>query len=676
MPNTNSKFNPAYSTVKSIFLQSGITAEENTKLDILKQNTQCRFERLETVENVNDVLPSGSVLVTDFKDIVSFIGYNKITNIVIEFFNGKKWECDITSVSYANNAASDTEETFVQIHFTNSYYTYFSSNLLTNLLGYKKPNVFSVNELVGLMQTWVFGSTGGYQDLAKNYFLYKPYIPYNDREEALADNAIEFMNYLSTGAIDSENNPNFLFWTSFGGAVNFKSFKRDLTKDSSYATLKNDYRNIAVFDGDSVLQKVSDKDDTKYRKAYFVATNPAYQWISKNYYYIRKTPKYLDSNLLAVAAGLTGTTLANAIKASNNNLIKNLTYQFQDDGQKYNIDVITVNGRGQTAPPGGDCLHPESSWGYYDGENPTNNNSVTNLISNQYGTNEPYRKLNLGGMTGFMPFLDSPDMWKNMFDITPIHPHYPDDKTVGLTFSGARTHLQKVMDIRYNTFMGLSGPSGASIGLTAADLRLKQVREIEAQNFVVYSLCCLGKKENCFFAVLQRYEPDSAYYTAGVSGPTGSTSGITYSAGPTLLSGAKFYRYKWNKLIFSDGSSGPTGASGSTGGYSGTGPTGTTFQSHQIEKWSIDPTVKSSEVQDKTWAINLNERGLTTSYLPPGWVQSSLPNFKFRPIGATASGAFSNSSDIFHIARVCIEQVDAENSVTYFWVENVVDGNC
>ena len=25
-------------------------------------------------------------------------------------------------------------------------------------------------------------------------------------------------------------------------------------------------------------------------KAYFLASNPAYQWISKNYYYIRKTP--------------------------------------------------------------------------------------------------------------------------------------------------------------------------------------------------------------------------------------------------------------------------------------------------------------------------------------------------------------------------------------------------
>jgi hypothetical protein len=682
MPNTNSRYNPAYSTVKSITLVSSTSSRSNTDLNVVRQNTQCRFERIEFVENVNDVFPSGSLVVTDLQDIVSYIGYNNIQKLIVEFFNGKKWYCDVTSVSYVNNAASDTDDTIVAINFTNSYYEYFSSNSLNALLGYKKPLVFSIDEFVTLLRTWTFGNGNGYQDLAKNYFLYKPLIPFNEREETLPDNAIEMMNYLATGAIDSNNNPNFLFWTSFGGDVNFKSFKRDITKDSSYASINADYRNIAVYDGDSVLQKLS--DDKVYRKAYFFATNPAYQWISKNYYYIRKTPKYLDTlPAITIPAGLTGDAKseaeANALIATQNAAIKNLAFHFQDEGQKFNIDVVTVNGRGTNAPPGGDQIFPEHSWGYFDGEYPTNRKSITNMLGNQYGTENSYKSLSLMGQNGYMPFLDSPDMWKNMFDLTPIHPHYPDEKGLTGTMPGDDTHLQKIMDVRYNTFMGSSGASGASgaSGGTGSTNSLEKLRSIEAQNFVMYSLCCMGKKEDCFFAVLQRYEPDNAYY--GVSGASGSSE-------PEFSNGAKYYRYKWNKIIF-NGNSGASGGSGSSGGSQGTigssftgggnsGPSGSSgYNAHQLELWGLDPVIKSETTQDDTWAINLNERGLTKGYLPPGWIASNSSSFKFRPIGASG-GSFQSSANIFHIARVCIEQIDANNSVTYFWAENVLDGNC
>jgi hypothetical protein len=105
------------------------------------------------------------------------------------------------------------------------------------------------------------------------------------------------------------------------------------------------------------------------------------------------------------------------------------------------------------------------------------------------------------------------------------------------------------------------------------------------------------------------------------------------------------------------------------------GSGGSTYFASQIEKWSLNSTIKSGEIQDKTWAINLNERGLTQSYLPPGWAPPTLPSFKFRPIGATGSSA-PDSANIFHIARVCVQQIDANNKVAYFWAENVVDGNC
>ena len=90
MPNTQSRFNPAYSTIKSIFIR-GLDGS----LEISKQNTECRFEKIEIVENITEVLPRGALVVTDLKDIVSYVNYKAIDKVIIEFFNGKKWYCDI-----------------------------------------------------------------------------------------------------------------------------------------------------------------------------------------------------------------------------------------------------------------------------------------------------------------------------------------------------------------------------------------------------------------------------------------------------------------------------------------------------------------------------------------------------------------------------------------------------
>ena len=652
-------FNPAYSSVKSLFLQSLSTS---TNIDIVKQNTECRFEKVEMVENVTDTLPACTLVVTDLNDIVSFIQKNDIQNIILQFFNGNSYTFPITSVSYINNAASDNEITLVAINFTNQHYTFLSKNSVNNLLGIKKPTVFGINELIVKLRTVCNAPTYGYNDFASNFFLYRPLIPYNSGEEAIPDNVIEFMQYLCNGAVNNKGDANFAFWTSFDGAMNFKSFERNLADDISALTVIDEVRSVAVFDGDQVTRNI---DGTYYRKAYFAATNPAYQWISKNYYYIRKTPKYLDSIILDSSSnGLTGADLE---IAQQNTTLKNLTFQFQDDGQKYNIDVVSIYGRGTTAPKGGDNIFIDRPWGYFDGQTPTNNKSTTNLLGNQYGTQNSYYNMVLMGESGYMPYLDSPDMWKNMFDLTPIHPHYPDEKDLPTTsnslgIKGTDTYLQKVIDIRYDIF------SSEAAGASAAANRLEEIRKIEAQNFVMYSLCCMGKKEDCFFAVLQRYEPDNTYY------------GVTCAQDPTLPGSAKFYRYKWNKILFEPGHEGVTcgtcGSSGASGSQSG-GASGCTTYSHQLEKWCLDPSTKSSPTQDDTWAINLNERGLSGAYLPPGWVSPPSASFKFRPIGANTSSVIGVSGgDINHIARVCIEQVDAKTRVTSFWIENVLDGNC
>jgi hypothetical protein len=222
-------------------------------------------------------------------------------------------------------------------------------------------------------------------------------------------------------------------------------------------------------------------------------------------------------------------------------------------------------------------------------------------------------------------------MWKNVFDLTPIHPDYPNSGDI----NGLNTNLQKIINLRFKVFetAGISG-----------DEHLDYQRKMELQNFISYSLCCMGDDHDCFFAVLQRYEVDST------------------KTFPATVRG-KSYRYKWNKLIFGGTGSVPIGSEGST-----------TF--HQIEGWSYD-VLRSSPTQDRTWAINLNERGLTPGYLPPGWVNPTQSGFSYRPIGASGASpiAIGTAGNIFHIAKIC-KYADGDNYVYYFTAENVVDGTC
>lgn len=648
MPNTEGPFNPAYSTVKAIYLQSAYNSES---LNILVQNTECQFERLELVENINDVFPNGVLIVRDTKDIVGRIKLYQINKVSIEFFNGNVWQTEITSVSYLNNAASDTEENFVGIYISNSYYTKIQKSSLNNILNIKKPNVYLINDFVNLLKQKVFNGAGGYSDTTSNYVLYRPLNTVQDRQEAVADNAIDYLNYLSSGAVGAVHSgaqygvPQFMFWTSFDGTVNFKYFHRNPQDDASASTLDSDYRRIGIFDGDSVIQKLS--DGKVYRKAYFFNTNPAYQYISKNYYYIKKTPKVLD----AIPAGITN---PDAIDSYN---YKSLMYQFQDEGQKFNIELIDTTGTG-AAVPGADQVIYDSFWGYYDGLDSVNDASHHHLIGQNFGTQKIYSSFNFMGSSGFMPFVDNTEMWKNMFDMTEVHPHTPNNVGVSTPIPGPSTNLQKVMDIRYNSFLietgaGLSGATGS-----AGASRLEQIRQIELQNFIMYSLCCMGnrKDEECFFAALLRYEEDS-------NCPEGNDFG-------------KKYRYKWAKLKFDGpiGASAGTGITGASGASGGSGANCGLSFFYQIEKWSFD-SLQSSGTQDDTWAVNLNERGLTAGYIPTGYVTECVPEgFQFRPIGAKENPV-PTGEDIFHIVKLC-KYTESNNVMYYFTAENAFDGCC
>jgi hypothetical protein len=660
MANRQKNFNPAYSTIKSILLADETSANDGngTSLDITKQNPECLFERIEFTESITELVPSGVLIVQDRQDIVGRLQKFKITRIIVNFLDGTKpWYFHITSVNYLNNAASDTEENFVAIYFTTEYYFDNQEYSLLSSLDFKYPRVYKINDFVDhVKQDGFFREeeryevTDSYTDPTDNYILYKPINALGDRQPAPIDDALQYMNYIASYAVwdgDRQNNtgnlpkyPNFMFWTGLNASINFKYFYRDLEKDSSFESIDTDYRRIAVYDGESVIQKLT--DEKIYRKAYNILTNPAYQYLSKNYYYIRKTPKFLDvvPQIYFNQNGSPGTDYYGYTT-------KALMYQFQDEGQRYNIEIVGSTPAGATYAVGGaEQLVYDGHFGFFTDLDSVNQETFLNSFNGDYGLDASVSNMSFGlsGVCGFMPFIDNTEMWNNMFDLTQIHPDQGNNPPRDI--EGIQTNLQKVMDIRYQAFVNRT---------TNLQNRLDLLRKIETQNFVMYSLCCMGtRSDDCFFAVLQEYAVDF--------GLTGYFNNL-----PVPNPGdAKKYMYRWNKLTFVGG----TGYTASTGG------TG-----YMIEGWTLDPLIKSGLTLDNSWAININERsltgpsGLSLAYLPPGYASDCVPSyFKYRPIGV-AGNSFGASGYINHIVRLCRNN-DPLNGFYYFTVENTLDGCC
>ena len=690
MPNTDSKFNPAYSTISKIIL---VDINKKDLLDISKRNVQCQFERIEFAENITDIFPSGALIVRDTTDTVSYIAANKINKIKIVYADGTYTYFDITSTAYINNAASKTDETYVSIYFSNYYYKYVQTHSLNaDLLSvdpyWAIPQVYRVHELVQYItqnilypqiNTQAVGTTdqGGVGSQTRvtqvsvststintttNYAVYKPLNPKEYRIESPTDNAIQYLNYLASlacsnptlakstndtaqYAVSPDGDPRFMFWTDFNNKINFKYFPQNITDDITAidSTIDTNFLRFGVFDGDAVIQKLS--DGKKYRKIYHLRTDPNDQYVSKNYHYIRKTPKIFD-----VAPADTG----------NSYYANVLSYQFQDEGQKYNIELI--NSKGLTgATAGSDEFICENHWGYYNELEPVNDGKSLTHLGQNFGNQKGMASLNFMGGTAYFQYVDNPEMWKNMFDMTEVHPHYPDEKYLtSLGIAGGDTNLQKILSIRYANFI-------KELGGNYTNDRLELMRQIERQNFIMYALCCMSKQEESFFAKLTAYEIDN-------------------TLDKTQTEAYRAYRYNWVKINFN-------------GKYGATGPvssqSGNTYYVHQVERWGEDAVWKGSTFQNDTWAINLNERTVSNSYLPPGWVPSapSASNFKWRPIGCSA-GTFNPTTNtngkINHIVKMnAIPMTDilatSGNTATsyflgkylyYFTAENIVDGTC
>lgn len=660
----NVQSNPFDSALTALVFKSSTNSRYS--FDILNKNTECQFQRLELETSVFEIYPVGAIIVRDTNDITNFIQNNNIDYIYMYIQDGNETnevKLSVTSTTFINNAASETEENFVSINVTNSFYKLSQKTSASDLLtqnGKLEDRVDSLENILTYFDQKVTSKLGfqntnsnrtfqGDISYPSNYFCLKMLSPGNNNlTYAATDNAFQYLNYISSLAVGSDavsptgsREPRFLFWSEFGDLISFKYFYEDKTKDTATLSKYNtrNYR-YSVYNSDVPAQKST--NGKVYKKIYNLRTDPTNQWVSKNYFYVRKTPKFLDS----IPSYLT------TAQEKQNYTTKALTYHFQDDGEKYNIEVIASSGVVNGVTSGADEMIYEKDWGWVSDHNTTNDHAPATHGSGEYGFAKSYSAINYMGNSGYFSHSDNIDMWKNMFDITEIHPDYPNPITSSpvpsnFIYNTIQTNLT-------NLYKGNS--------YSPANLELR--RKIERENFVLYSLCCMGDGEESFFANLIRYEPDP--YTL----PPTPQNAID------LISGVgQKWRYKWEGLKFTNGA-------------------GSSYWI-AMELWDADQmNMASGATANDTWAINLNERtaGLgDPKYYPPGWVGTNVPSgFTYRPIGCNTTSPIPTGATIAHIVKMyktSAESLAMQGGITmpaelrgkilyYFSAENVVDGSC
>ena len=619
--------NPLSSKIKDIFLRKQNTNDFN--YSVINQNVLCRFSKIEFVESIYEPFPQGSLVVKDTSDIITYIKNNELDVLQVHYIDNTIKNYYITGTSYINNAASESEENYVIINFSNFLFKLNKDNSLTQMMGIRRPLVQRVNDLIKTIHTKIFQrfifeeydcskpEINGLFDTF-NYAVYSPVNSTEYRQELPINDSIQYINYLTSYACDLNfRTARYFFWTGFNNELNFKFFFSNINQHAIANDRLEQYNfRYAVYNSDET-SLVLVEDSPPYKKIYSLLTNPADQQISKKYFYVRKVPKILDT--------FTSLKLDFSNESEyREHTLKLLPYQFQDEGEKYNNQIIFSDGSvrdlpvtlssGQIIPanklvPGAHEIVYSKHWGYYDSLNPLDSVSSPTHITQVYGNNESYNNQSFYGITDAMPYVDTTDMWKNIFDITPIHPNPPFALT-GVLESIIPLKLQLLFDLRYDVFVK-----------SRESKQLEKSREVERQNFISYVLCCLKEqKEESFFAAILGYQAESdPYNQKGVNAESLK------------------YKYYWAKLkLIEDSRAIPED-------FSALSIKGNPFRAFESQLWQYDigtPALLPGNIPNGEWsglgdyteklAVNLNERtnwynavGLTytgfTAFPFPGW---------------------------------------------------------
>lgn len=326
--------NPISTALMSLMFISDKDEGKNIELvaQTEEKNLFCQFERIELEESVNNLFPLGALIVRDNGDIVSYMAENEIHRIRVSFENGEIFDWWITSITYANNMASETDQNFVVVHFSNllykesqeaSFYYRKASNpgqdrpwlwdipypFMTTprhiVATYGLKKVFTPAISLGNGKPKKLGCgvnlfIKNTQDTV-NYVLFKPRISDSVRREQFQTNIITYLNYIFSYAVNKDGLPYYLFWTDFSGSLNYKFFELETDlKTSAYSFSKPNtdpghIQAYAIYDSHEPVRKLEIEGSTRdCRKIYVATTNPAYTYNKKNYYYIRETPVYME----------------------------------------------------------------------------------------------------------------------------------------------------------------------------------------------------------------------------------------------------------------------------------------------------------------------------------------------------------------------------------------------
>lgn len=681
--------NPFHSTLVSIVLSD---KEGQEKIDIMRQNEECEFHRMELESSLFDVFPSGTLIVRQKRDLITRLLNFKIDYIQFIQESGALVNFRIHSVSNLNNAASANEESYIAIHFTNYLYHYAQENSLFSLL--QKPTELNrIDSFIKTLQTEM-GKTVtqglGSIDETNNYVLYRALNPKADGTEVVSDNIIEYINYLSSMAVPYDQGPysslglipRFLFWTDWDSNINFKviaPLDLELKRNGELQV-----RRYAIYSGDTPEREINGQS---YRKIYNYHTNQGAQFITKSYYYVRKTPKILDIQSTGQFAGSTGNTYYN------------LAYQFWPEGEKYNIELIGSKERIEDrsnansfytegginfAVRGAEELVPPPEWGYPNSFKSNSPKSISTFLDQRYNYYSSYKNFTMNNSnffrgdnsgSGFVNsnfnYIDNPEMWKNVFDLTPVDPYYPFNRIS--TPNPSTSALATVLRVRRDM-------------PTYYKNQEELIKKIEKQNFLTYALCCIGENsgdDESFYAVLTKYY-----------------SGAQLNAGTGFSNLNNQWFYEWRRLSFD--------------GWNVNSPTAVAFNLRKFVNSTYwggltgGPPNASGDYNSSTQenlenlAINLNEVSNPNplGYLSPGWapLNAGQPGIKYRPIGISANSFDPNVGTISHIVkmyRISYRQIEEKygnaetvttffeqnpeyekKSLYYFTVENVVDGQC
>jgi hypothetical protein len=599
-------YTPLDSPIKSIFLGG---------INIIPQNDICRFEKIEFTESVFDLFPTGCLVVRDLNDVVSYVnnlsaGDPTNKNFTITYDNGNSETFYINGTVHLNNAASETEENFIGINFTNKLFLLNQNLSVTNLLkssGF--PQVYNIETFYSEMVAKIKqnSNTSGI-DAPKltnlgsrkfsNVIAYRPINPLEGKTDEASENPIQYMNYISSLACDSNTSePRFLFWTGFNNNINLKYFSENIASETVYGYYGVYQQDVPSMQSAGALRK----------KIYVLTTSPAYQYLNRQYYYTRKTPKLLNK------PEPTSTT-------SNETILMN--HQFLDDGTKYDIEFVVESGvvDNLSGTIGLSSLEYTNHYGYYNKNDTFTPYGNSTLLGMEYGVSDVYANKDIMGVVAPYPFIDNPEMWKNMWDMTPVHPNIGTSITGSIT--ATNTNLQKVFQVRESSKTSTS--------------KLEKIKEIELQNFVYYVLCCLKEpeieQEETFFACITGWQLDITNPKLGVNNE------------PLI------YRYAWKRigvnLLFNSINF-------------------NNFTNPELSPW--DQMDEGSDSEDiETYAINLNERKNSTSgdissrYYAPGWYTQNLtePVFEdsvtYRPIGNRGGdlNEFEEGTTCLHIVMM------------------------